>query len=44
MTDTLLEVRNVTHDFSLSKTACVRALDRLSFSIRRGRQTGWLFL
>ena len=40
MTDTLLEVRNVTHDFSLSKTACVRALDRLSFSIRRGEIYG----
>ena len=33
MADTLLDVQNVTHDFSLSKTACVRALDRLSFSI-----------
>ena len=40
MTDTLLDVRNVTHDFSLSKTACVRALDRLSFSIRRGEIYG----
>ena len=40
MTDTLLEVQNVTHDFSLSKTACVRALDRLSFSIRRGEIYG----
>lgn len=39
MTDTLLEVQNVTHEFSLSKTACVRALDRLSFSIRRARFT-----
>ena len=40
MTDTLLDVQNVTHDFSLSKTACVRALDRLSFSIRRGEIYG----
>ena len=40
MTDTLLEVRNVTHEFYLSKTACVRALDRLSFSIRRGEIYG----
>lgn len=40
MPDTLLDVRNVTHDFSLSKTACVRALDRLSFSIRRGEIYG----
>ena len=40
MADTLLDVRNVTHDFSLSKTACVRALDRLSFSIRRGEIYG----
>ena len=40
MIDTLLDVRNVTHDFSLSKTACVRALDRLSFSIRRGEIYG----
>lgn len=40
MADTLLDVQNVTHDFSLSKTACVRALDRLSFSIRRGEIYG----
>ena len=40
MTDTLLDVQNVTHEFSLSKTACVRALDRLSFSIRRGEIYG----
>ena len=40
MADTLLDVRNVTHDFSLSKTAYVRALDRLSFSIRRGEIYG----
>ena len=40
MADTLLAVQNVTHDFSLSKTACVRALARLSFSIRRGEIYG----
>ena len=40
MTDTLLEVRNGTHEVYLSKTACVRALDRLSFSIRRGEIYG----
>ena len=40
MADTLLDVRNVTHEFSLGKTARVRALDRLSFSVRRGEIYG----
>ena len=36
----LLEARHVTHVFYLSKTACVRALDDLSFSIRKGEIYG----
>ena len=32
----LLSAQNVSHSFYLSKTASVRALDNLSFEIRRG--------
>ncbi len=38
--DLLLSAQNVSHSFYLSKTACVRALDDLSFSIRRGEIYG----
>ena len=36
----LLSVQHVTHEFSLSKTARVRALDDLSFDLRRGEIYG----
>ena len=36
----LLSAQNVSHSFYLSKTASVRALDKLSFEIRRGEIYG----
>ena len=36
----LLSVQHITHEFSLSKTARVRALDDLSFDLRRGEIYG----
>ena len=36
----LLSAQNISHSFYLSKTASVRALDNLSFEIRRGEIYG----
>ena len=36
----LLSTQNISHSFYLSKTASVRALDNLSFEIRRGEIYG----
>ena len=36
----LLSAQNISHSFYLSKTASVRALDKLSFEIRRGEIYG----
>ncbi|MEI3078372.1 MAG: hypothetical protein V8T00_03380 [Oscillospiraceae bacterium] len=35
----LLSAQNISHSFYLSKTASVRALDKLSFEIRRAKFT-----
>ena len=40
MSEILLEVRHLTHQFKLSKTAVIRAVDDLSFQIRKGEIFG----
>lgn len=40
MTETLLQVQDLTHHFRLSKTAVIRAVDDVSFQLRRGEIFG----
>ncbi len=40
MSDVLVDVRHLTHQFRLTKTAVVRAVDDVSFQIRRGEIFG----